>query len=48
MTRSAEKVANMKQKFGNLPEDKLLIVEGNVGENLCQYKAITRIVTGTI
>ena len=32
MARTSEKLAAMKDKFGNLPEDKLLIVEGNVGE----------------
>ena len=32
VARSAEKLSSMKQKFGNLSEDKLLIVEGNVGK----------------
>ena len=32
VVRTAEKLAAMKEKFGNLSEDKLLIVEGNVGE----------------
>lgn len=32
VARSAEKLESIKQKFGNLPEDKLLVVEGNVGE----------------
>jgi len=32
VARNAEKLAAMKKKFGNLSEDKLLIVEGNVGE----------------
>lgn len=46
VARNADKLTSMKQKFGNLPEDKLLIVEGNVGEirKLCWL--ITCIATG--
>ena len=33
VARSPEKMESIKQKFGNLPEDKLIVVEGNVGEN---------------
>ena len=32
IARSAEKITVLKDKFRNIPEEKLLIVEGNVGE----------------
>lgn len=34
MARSPEKMESIKQKFGNLSEDKLTVVEGNVGEDM--------------
>ena len=33
VARSPEKMESIKQKFGNVSEDKLVVVEGSVGEN---------------
>lgn len=50
VARNAEKLSSMKQKFGNLPEDKLLIVEGNVAteENAAKLKENILAKTGCI
>ena len=34
MARSVEKLHAMRERFGNMPEEKLLIVNGNLGELL--------------
>ena len=42
MTTSADKLESIKQKFGNLPEDKLLAMVGNLGEEHHIYEQVAR------